>query len=564
MTKTDESPLASYLKPAGPFFVRAGVLSIFANLFLLTGPIYMLQVYDRVLASGSFGTLIVVSLLAFALYVGSAALDFARAGLLSRGAKIFEDGAEDRVVDAAVRLGRDHGSTRGEEPISDLRALRQFLASPIVQSVFDAPWAPFFLVLIFLMHPALGLLALLGMAWLALLAMANEHATKRSLYESYGLQSRATRLIQNLLRNSGAVLAMGFGDDVKRRIQNLTSGASSATARSIEINALYSSMTKSSRLGLQSAILGVGAMLAILQEITPGVMIAASILFGRAMAPVEQLVGQWRGFSNAARSRRRLERVLEDYPAEPSHMPLPAPASSVEVEGLFVRPFGAARPIISDVSFSIAKGEIIGLLGPSGAGKSVLARALVGAENAQAGEVRLGGAALPKWAPGDLGRHIGFLPQEVELLDGTVAQNIARFAPDATPDEIIAAAKAAGAHELFLALPNAYDTEIGEGENPLSAGQRQRVGLARALFRDPTFVVLDEPNAHLDADGERALSDALLSLKARGACVVVISHRAGALREADRLMTLMNGRVFAYGPRDKILPMLLPARAAGL
>jgi PrtD family type I secretion system ABC transporter len=558
-----DAPLSLAQRAARRLLVYAGLLSAFVNLLMLTGPLYMMQVYDRVLASRSFETLAVITALIVALFAAMALLDFARSALLARAGGEFEDTLKDLVFDKAAD-GALRGAMSAEQPIKDLRQIRQFVGSPALTAIFDAPWTPFFLGIVVLMHWLLGVVAIAGLLALVALAAINERVSRRAFLDAVGAAGEADRLALATFRNAAAADAMGLRRPLKARWLALSQAANDHAVTASDRTSGLTAATKASRMLLQSLILGTGAFLAIRGALSPGAMIAASIIAGRALAPVEIVTGQWKNFLQAGTAYARLKNFLGNAIAPQARTRLPAPEGAIAVDRIFCQPGGAKKPVLKSVSFSLEPGEALGVIGPSAAGKSTLARALVGVERLVSGVIRLDGAELSQWGSEDLGPHIGFLPQEVELFAGTAAANISRFRDDARDEDVIAAAKAAGAHEMILSFADGYDTEIGERGRHLSAGQRQRLGLARALFGNPALVVLDEPNANLDAEGDAALALAIQGLKARRATLVVIAHRPNAIAGVDKLLLLADGEVRAFGPRDEILQQLAPQQVQTL
>lgn len=562
-TETTPAAVSKALRAARRTALQAGFFSLFVNILMLTGPLYMLQIYDRVISSHSYETLVVITILVVALFAAMAALDFARSALLARAAGAFEDTLKSLTFDLTMDASRV-GVTSAEQPLRDLRQIRMFVASPALIAVFDAPWAPAFLAVVFLMHWLLGVVALIGLIALALLAVVNERLSRTANASASTLASEADRHANASIRNAAAADAMGMRATLRARYIKMSEEANNFLVSSTDSIGGLTAVSKAFRLFLQSAILGVGAYLAIRGEATPGVMIAASIIAGRALAPIEIVTSQWKNFALAAGAYRRLKLFIDKFPARTERTALPAPKGAIGVERLFCQPAGAKQPVLKNISFNLAPGEALGIVGPSAAGKSTLARALVGVENCISGVIRLDGANLAHWDQDALGKYIGYLPQEVELFAGTAAQNIARFRDDASSAEIIAAAEAAGAHQMIQSLPDGYDTEIGDRGARLSAGQRQRLGLARALFGDPVLVVLDEPNANLDADGDTALASAMHGLKARGATIITVAHRPSAITFVDKLLFLVGGEARAFGPRDEILAQIAPKQVAVL
>lgn len=551
------------LKAARRLLLHAGLLSFFINVLMLTGPLYMLQIYDRILSSRSHETLTVITLLILGLFAAMAVLDFVRGALLARAGDAFETDLDDLTFDLAMDAARG-GAPSAEQPLKDLRQIRRFVASPALAAVFDAPWTPFFLAIVFLMHWLLGVVALTGLAVLLAIAVINERVSRKANVAAQAAAAEADRLAMATLRNAAAADAMGFRGKLRARWRALGEQANDSAVTASDRTGGLTAASKAGRLFLQSAILGTGAFLAIKGAVSPGVMIAASIIAGRALAPIESVISQWQSFALTAISFKRLRSFIGAAKELPAPMALPIPVGALRVDKLYCRPGSATRPVIKGISFELAAGEALGIVGPSAAGKSTLARALVGVEQARAGEVRLDGANIAQWDRDALGRHVGFLPQEVELFGGTAAQNIARFDPDPDPGAIVAAAQAAGAHDMILSFPDGYDTDIGERGRHLSAGQRQRLGLARALYGNPSLVVLDEPNANLDAQGDTALAAAVQGLKARGATTIVITHRPSAVALVDKLLLLADGELHGFGPRDEVLGTIAPRQVTSI
>ncbi|MCJ8140666.1 type I secretion system permease/ATPase [Falsirhodobacter halotolerans] len=533
--------------------MAVAVFSMVVNLLMLTGPLYMMQVYDRVLTARSEETLVALSLLAVALFAVMGWLDVLRVRIMARVGARFQDALDLRVFRAALRRSaRAPDDVPARMSQSDLEAVQRCLASPIVPALFDLPWTPVFAGLIFLFHPALGVLALVSGAVLIAMTLLNRHLSHRPLTQAGRAGAEAEGMAHALRAEGETVRALGMTGAAFRRWsvarrQGLVHALSGA-----ERTGAFSSATRTLRLMMQSAMLGLGAWLVLEQAVGAGVMIASSILLGRALAPVETVIGQWTLVVRAREGADRLATLLTEVPAEADPLPLPRPAAHLRVEGITLTPPGASQPTLRDLSFTLAPGQALGVIGASGAGKSSLARALVGLWAPQAGQVRLDGATLDQYAPDTLGGHVGYLPQRVALFDGTVAENIARLAePEA--DAVIAAARAAAAHEMILRLPQGYDTRLSANGGRLSGGQIQRIGLARALYRDPVLLVLDEPNANLDAEGTEALNAAVRAAKARGCAVVVIAHRPAAIQDCDLLMVMEDGASRAFGPRADIL-----------
>ncbi|MEX1147264.1 MAG: type I secretion system permease/ATPase, partial [Sphingomonadales bacterium] len=505
-------------------FVATGAFSFFINILMLVSPLFMLQVYDRVLTSRSGMTLLMLAILAVALLAVMGLLDTIRSRLLVRTAKRIDTLTNDTLFNGVFKAAVYKPEVNGGQYFRDMDAVRQFMTGGPVLAFFDAPWAPVYILIIFLMHPLLGLVAAVGAAIIFALGWLNEATTRVPLKAASEEFFLANDMVDRSLRNAEVLRAMGMREGIRKLWRIHQNAALDAQCLASDRAGGIAAASKAVRLVLQVLILAAGAMLAIDQVITPGVMIAASIIMGRALAPFEQAIGGWRGFVQARDAYARLEKILGVAAGETKGMSLPAPTGRVEVEKILAAPPGATAPVIRGLSFTLEPGACLGVVGPSAAGKTTLARLLLGIWPVRSGHVRLDGADVFAWDHEELGPHVGYLPQDVELFSGSVADNIARFG-DVNPDRVVAAAHATGIHDMILSLPGGYDSPIGTGGVNLSAGQRQRVGLARALYGDPVFVILDEPNANLDTDGEAALARAIRGLKARGATTVVITHR---------------------------------------
>ncbi len=538
-----------------------GVFSFFINLLMLTAPLYMLQIYDRVLSSRSDATLVAITVLAAGLLVVMGLFDFVRSRVMVRVGVQLDQRLNARVFSAVfARMARGMGAERAQ-PLRDLDSVRQFLSGPGPFAFFDAPWVPFYVCVVYLFHPILGFIALGGAVFLFILALLSEVLTRKPLQSATDHVVTAYGFADASLRNAEPLEAMGMMEGLRRRWAARHDRALVLQAGASDRAGALTATSKVVRTSLQVAILGAGAALAIRQQITPGVMIAASILMGRALAPVEQAIGSWRQFVGARTAYRRLRTLLVETPPASKRLQLPKVAGRLTTENIIVAPPGSKRPVLIGVSFALAPGEALGVIGPSAAGKSTLARVLVGVWPARAGAVRLDGAELQHWNREDLGRQIGYLPQDVELFGGSVAENISRFYPDARDREVVAAAKLAGVHEMVLGFPEGYETQIGDDGGLLSGGQRQRIGLARAMYGAPAVVVLDEPNSNLDQAGDQALTKAIMTLKERGSTVIVMAHRPSAIAAVDKILMLNEGRVAAFGEKDEVLSKItqLPA-----
>ena len=530
-----------------------GLFSLVINLLMLASPLYMMQVYDRVLASHSEETLIALSVLVVGLLLIMGILELIRSRILVRIGGRIERHLDGRVFESLVSRSIRGTDSNDDQPLRDLRSLREFLSGPGPFAFFDSPWVPIYIGVIYLLHPVLALVAAVGALFLFIVALLNDAWTRRPLGQAGQRFTESGVMAGAGQRNAEAIRAMGMLGGLRRRWLMRQRDGLRHQSQASDRAGLLTATSKTSRLILQSAILGAGAALVIQEAITPGAMIAASIILGRALAPVEQAVGHWRGFNGARAAYARLARLLDDYPQAERRMALPRAKTILEVEQIHAGPPDSRRPIVSGLNFSLPAGEALAVIGPSASGKSTLARLLVGVWQAQGGHVRLDGVALEQWDPEELGPQIGYLPQDVELFEGTVAENIARLDEDADPEAVVAAAKLAGCHGMILDLPDGYNSSIGEGGNKLSGGQRQRLGLARAVFGEPFLVVLDEPNANLDVDGDRALADAILEMKQRGQIVVVMAHRPSALEATDKVLVLRDGRQLAFGPKEEVL-----------
>jgi PrtD family type I secretion system ABC transporter len=537
-----------------PALLCAAAFSLVVNILMLTGSLYMMQIYDRVLSSQSGETLVFLTLIALGALAVMTLVDLAR-GRVTAGVGVWlEQHLGQITLERAIGdtiAGRDYRA----EALRDLATLRGFMAGPALIMLFDTPWAPIYLALVYILHPTLGHVALAGTALLLGFAILNDLWTRHPTAVAGRAGLAAQRIAEAAVRNAEVVDALGMTNALGGRwlaaIRRAAAEQSIADFRGASLVAT----TKFLRQALQVAILGVGAWLVIQHEVTSGAMIAASITMGRALAPVEQAMGTWKSIIQAIQARRRLTAAFQRPAARPETMPLPPPAGALSVENVTCFAPGNNRSLLRGVTFRLNPGEVVAIIGPSAAGKSVLARLLVGIKQAASGVVRLDGADVHTWGREDLGRSIGYLPQDVELFAGTVRDNIARLG-DATPEEIVAAATMAGVHEMILSLEKGYETQIGDGGNHISGGQRQRIALARALLRRPRFVVLDEPNSNLDTEGEECLNNAIAALKADGASVVVIAHRPSILVHADKVLVLRAGAVEAFGPRGEILQRL--------
>jgi PrtD family type I secretion system ABC transporter len=541
-------------------FLLVGLFSGVINVLMLSGALFMLQVYDRVLPSRSVPTLVALVLLVGVLFAFQGVLEFVRGRLLVRIGRSLDDDVNEKVYGAVVRIPlRARADADGLQPVRDLDQVRSFLSSAGPTALFDLPWMPLYLGLCFLFHFWIGMTALAGALVLVLLTLLAEVRGSGPAKAASRTGAARMALAEASRRNAEVLQAMGMAPRLARRWRDANKRYMDAQQRAADVSGGLATISRVFRLALQSAVLAVGAYLVINQQATAGVIIASSILTSRALAPVELAIAHWKNFLSARQSWRRLSDLIQRLVADEERTQLPVPAKHLALEGVSVAPPGEKRIVVDDVGFRLKQGQGLGVIGPSASGKSSLARAIVGVWLPARGHVRLDGASLDQWTAQDLGQHIGYLPQDVELFEGTVAENIARFEEKPDGEAIVAAARAADVHELILRLPDGYETWIGEAGTVLSAGQRQRVALARALYRDPFLVVLDEPNSNLDAEGDHALTQAILGVRQRGGIVVVVAHRPSALTGVDLVLAMTNGRAQSFGPKDEVLRKVLRA-----
>ncbi|WP_350304674.1 type I secretion system permease/ATPase [Photorhabdus viridis] len=537
-------------------FWTIGLFTAFINLLMLVPSVYMLQVYDRVLPSGNEITLLMLTLITLGMFTMMGMLEYIRSMIVIRIGSQLDMKLNNRVYTASYESNLKNGTTDAGQMLNDLANIRQFLTGNALFAFFDAPWFPIYLLVIFLFNPWLGLLALIGALVLIALAALNQWLSSQPLSEASQLSLRSASLASTNLRNAEVIEALGMLPVLRRRWFGLHERFLNFQRIASERASVINSVTKTLRMALQSLILGLGGWLAIGGHITPGMMIAASILMGRALSPIEQLIQAWKGWSGARLSWQRLTNLLEQQPERKPGMSLPAPKGNLAVDKVSAAPPGRnSKVVLQDVSFTLDAGDVLGLIGPSASGKSTLARLLVGIWPAQEGVVRLDNADIYQWNKDELGSSIGYLPQDIELFGGTIAENIARF-NEVEPEKVVKAAQKAGVHELVLALDKGYDTVIGAGGVGLSGGQKQRIGLARALYDEPSLVVLDEPNSSLDEAGERALNEAIAQLKAQGKTVIVITHRMSLLSQTNKILLLVQGKMKMFGSSQQVIAAL--------
>lgn len=559
MAGTPRTELAAALAACRASYLGVAVFTGLLNILYLTGSFFMLQVYDRVLPSRSIPTLVALCVLAAALYGFQAVLDIVRNRVLIRIAGGVAESLDRRVYELVVKLPLRAPAMGGFEPVRDLEQIRSFMSGGGPPALFDLPWMPLYLGICYIFHPMLGLTATVGAIILVIITVITEFKVRQPSIELAAMGARRNGLAEMSRRNSEVLHAMGMVGRFAGVWAEHGRNYLAAHQRAGDITGGLGGLSKALRMMLQSAVLAVGAYLVIKQQATAGIIIAGSILSARALAPVELVIAQWRTFVAARQSWHRLNNLLARLPVDEQPMALPKPKNSLSVEQISVAPPGSNAIVVQDVAFTLKAGQGLGIVGPSASGKSSLVRAIVGVWITVRGKVRIDGATLDQWSSEMLGEHVGYLPQDMELFAGTIAQNIARLEPSPAPEKVIAAAQAAGVHELILALPGGYETQMGEGGTALSAGQRQRIGLARALYGDPFLVVLDEPNSSLDQEGDEALTRAILGVRARGGIVVVVAHRPSAVAGVDQLLVMRGGRQHAFGPKDVVIKEVMKA-----
>ena len=552
----NKKPVVSELKKsllsAKKSFIMVGLFSMFINILMLVPPLYMLQLYDRVLGSRSQDTLIMLTLIVVVLFITMGLLEVVRSRVLVRVGNKLDSMLSQRIFDNLFELERKAPGRSSSMPLNDLTQVRQFMTGNGLFAFFDAPWMPIYIIVLFIFHPAFGFFAIFAAIVLVGITVANEYSTKEKLAEANNLSRASTIYVDSNIRNAEVVNAMGMRNNISKIWADKYYGFLNAQNIASDSAGVWSNLSKSLRVMFQSLILGLGAYLAINMEVTPGMMIAASIIMGRALAPLDLIIGSWKGFSSARSSYERIEGLLNDFPKDKEYMQLPAPKGEITLENVVVIPPSGTVPSLKGISMRIEKGDVVGIIGPSAAGKSSLARVMLGLWPLTNGVARIDKADISQWNREDLGQYVGYLPQDIELFEGTVSQNIARFG-EVEPEKVVEAASKAGVHEMILKLPEGYDTKIGPGGASLSGGQRQRIGLARALYNNPVFIVLDEPNSNLDDVGEAALVEAIKTLRAGGTTVVIITHRTNVLQATNKLALINNGVLELYGNTNDVL-----------
>lgn len=542
----------------GRYFFTAASFSLAINLLYLAAPLYMLQVYDRVISSASTVTLAMLTLVLLVALLALSSLDVIRARVLTRASARLDRILSARVVAATVQ-STVGGAPFKNQPLRDFDNFRQFITGAGIHAMFDLPWTPIYIAVIFLLHPYLGAFAFACALVLVLMAFANEWVVRGPLAEANAAGTRNYGFTEMSLRNSEVIQAMGMMPGLTSRWRRDRDKLMQRQQIASDRAAITSGLIRFARLAMQSLILGLGAWLLIERQITVGAMFASSILLGRSLQPVEQIVGSWRNLISAREAFARVGELLQRQPLRDPSLALPRPRGRLSVEELIYAPFRGVRPILRNVSFRIEPGEVLGIIGPSGAGKSSLARQIVGVLHPTAGVVRLDGADVSICSRESIGKHVGYLPQDIELFADTVAANISRFSVDADDDDIVEAARLAGVYDIILRLPQGFETYVGEGGTVLSGGIRQRIGLARAIYGNPSLVVLDEPSSNLDSDGDVALLSCVTELKSRGTTVVMVTHRPNTLGVVDKLLVLKDGVMESIGPRDEVIQRLAQA-----
>jgi ATP-binding cassette, subfamily C, type I secretion system permease/ATPase len=551
--KTD---LQKVLENCRESFLYVGLFSLVINLLMLVPTFYMLQLYDRVIGTGSLSTLVALTVIMLFLLSTMGSLEWVRSRILVRVGTRIDALLGNRLYDVSFKRSLYTGGAKANtQPLQDLSGLKSFLTGSGLFAFFDAPWLPIYLAVMFLFHPLIGLVGVVAAITLATVAIANEKFTSQLLKQATKENIEASVATATNLRNAEVIESMGMLGSLRSRWEQKNRKVQYWQAQASDRAGIFTSISKTFRIIVQSIALCVGAYLVIQQEITPGLMIAGSILLGRALSPIDQMIGAWKGFVNARSQYQRLNEWLEKVPESPQRMSLPAPEGAVQAEAAVVAPPGARTAVVKGVSFQIQPGEVVGIIGPSAAGKSSLARAILGIWPTASGAIRIDGAESASYDREELGPHIGYLPQDIELFDGSISENIARFG-DADAEQVVQAARDAGVHDMILHLPEGYDTVIGQSGGALSGGQRQRIGLARALYGDPVLIVLDEPNSNLDDQGEHALRAAIATCKQKGRTIMLITHSVSLLSYVDKLMLMKEGQLLAFGPRDEVLAQI--------
>jgi len=558
---TANSELRDAILASKKSFLIVGFFSLFINLLMLVPPLYMLQLYDRVMTSRSEGTLIMLTGIVVVLFITMSLLEIVRSKILVKVGNKLDALLSQRIFDSLFELANKHPGKASSMPLNDLTSIRQFMTGNGLFAFFDAPWIPIYIAVLYLFHPMFGYFAIFAAIVLVIFTIVNEYSTKEKLAEANNLSRASTIYVDSNLRNAEVINAMGMKANIQGIWREKYYGFLNAQNGASNKAGIWSNVSKSTRMMFQSLMLGLGGYLAIHDEVSAGMMIAGSIIMGRALAPLDLMINSWKGFNSARTSYARLGALLDDFPKDKEYMELPAPKGEVLLEGVVVIPPGAKQPSVRGISMLINKGDVVGIIGPSAAGKSSLARIILGLWPLVQGKARLDKADIYQWDKIALGEFIGYLPQDIELFEGTISQNISRFA-EVDSKKVVEAAQKAGVHEMILRLPEGYDTRIGAGGATLSGGQRQRIGFARAIYNNPVLVVLDEPNSNLDDLGEKALVKAIQILKEMGTTVIIITHRPAILQVTNKLAVVKQGLLEAYGNTNEILQKMADAAKA--
>ena len=554
--KKQKSDLELALKSMKKVFISLGIYSFFLNILMLAAPFYMLVIYDVVMPSKNMSTLLLITIITIMFFVGIWILDYVRSKLMIYTSNKLDLILNKRIFNSTFELASKYPNKANIQPVRDFNSIKTFLGGPAVFAFFDFPWFPIYIIILFAFSPIYGLYGLVATAIIILLTWINEKATKEGLEESNSEYRKAINFFENNIRNVEVVQAMGMKDNLHRiwmekYSRYLTTHTNSSTTASF-----FSNASKSFRMMSTSMMYGVGALLAILGSISPGMIIAGAVLLGRALQPITQIISTWKSFTNAKIAYNKLNELLIEFPDEKEKLTLPDPQGIIKFENVFTIPPLGEKPVLKGINLQINQGDVVGIIGPSAAGKSSFAKTAVGVWHPSTGHIRIDGADIHQYDSIELGKHIGYLPQDIELFEGTIAENISRFQEHAEDKTIIEAAKLSGTHELILNLPDGYSTKVGAGGASLSGGQKQRIGLARALYDNPKILVLDEPNSNLDDMGEHALMMALRTLKEKGMTIIFITHKKNLLALADKLIVIKNGIVIQYDERDKVLKSL--------
>jgi ATP-binding cassette, subfamily C, bacterial EexD len=559
--KVTNSELKQAIFQSKKSFLIVGFFSLFINLLMLVPPLYMLQLYDRVLISRSEDTLIMLTLIVVVLFITMALLEIVRSKILVKVGNKLDSILSQRIFDSLFELANKQPGKASSMPMSDLTQVRQFMTGNGLFAFFDAPWIPIYIAVLFMFHPMFGYFAIFAAIVLIIITIFNEYTTKQKLAEANALSRASTVYLDSNLRNAEVVNVMGMKTNIRKNWAEKYYGFLNAQSDASNKAGIWSNISKSTRMLFQSLMLGLGGFLAIHMEVSAGMMIAGSIIMGRALAPLDLMINSWKGFSSARTSYARLDTLLIDFPKDKEYMQLPAPKGELLLEGVVVVPPGAKQPSLKGISMQINKGDIVGIIGPSAAGKSSLARVMLGLWPLVQGKVRIDKADIYQWDKELLGKYIGYLPQDIELFEGTVSQNISRF-NEIDAKKVVEAAQKAGVHEMILRLPDGYDTKIGASGATLSGGQRQRIGFARAIYDNPVFVVLDEPNSNLDEQGELALVNSIKILKESNTTIVIITHRPSILQVTNKIAVIQQGTLVLYGNSNEVMAKMAEKRNA--